>query len=50
MQRGEADLVTEGFEAAMSRRASFRAGAAGVEVGAEIGVGLAGGHDLPDDH
>jgi len=28
----------------------FRVGAAFVEIGAQIGVGPAGGQDMPDDH
>src|ERR1039457_4800756 len=46
----EADLVTEGFEFRdQAPGFSFGVHAAGEEVGAELVVGPACGHDVPDD-
>jgi hypothetical protein len=43
--------VAEGFEPGDQPTGFLLGvGAAGIEVGAEVGVGLAGGQHMPDDH
>src|SRR6266568_9368896 len=47
----EGDFVAEGFESGDEPLGFLRrVGAGGVEVGAEVGIGLAGGQHVPDDH